>query len=166
MFAIYKKLGIDGDELEGLLPQAMCHPPASLDRVAFDQLVTSAILAKGDKKPLSTFVGQVILNTSQRDNKHPWHASPFVYCVSDPQEHLTPLSRPHCPYLDKPFESTREVRHPPEHLVDWFGGSCFHYGCTGHWRADFPHTKGFANPNLCSASPGPFRTPHPGTPDC
>ncbi|MBW0477979.1 hypothetical protein O181_017694 [Austropuccinia psidii MF-1] len=46
-FAIFKKLGIDADELEGLLAQAVCHSPASLD-----QLVTSAILAKGDEKPL------------------------------------------------------------------------------------------------------------------
>ncbi|MBW0482987.1 hypothetical protein O181_022702 [Austropuccinia psidii MF-1] len=51
-FAIFKKLGVDGDELEGLLAQATCHPPASLDWVASDQLVTSAILARGDEKPL------------------------------------------------------------------------------------------------------------------
>ncbi|MBW0485954.1 hypothetical protein O181_025669 [Austropuccinia psidii MF-1] len=63
-FAIFKKLGVDGHELKGLLAQAACHPPASLDWVAFDQLVTSAILAKGDEKPSSMFVGQVILNAS------------------------------------------------------------------------------------------------------
>ncbi|MBW0542201.1 hypothetical protein O181_081916 [Austropuccinia psidii MF-1] len=56
-FVIFKKLGVDGDQLEGLLAQAVCHPPASLDQVAFNQLVTSAILAKGDEKPSSTFVG-------------------------------------------------------------------------------------------------------------
>ncbi|MBW0520872.1 hypothetical protein O181_060587 [Austropuccinia psidii MF-1] len=63
-FVIFKKLGINGDKLEGLLAQAACHPPASLDWVAFDQLVTSAKLAKGDKKPWSMFIGQVILNAS------------------------------------------------------------------------------------------------------
>ncbi|MBW0514301.1 hypothetical protein O181_054016 [Austropuccinia psidii MF-1] len=110
-FGIFKKLGVDGDELEGLLAQAACHPPASLDWVAFNQLVTCAILAKGDKKPF-------------------------------------------------------QVRLPPEHLVDWFGGLCFHCGCACHWQDDCPHTKGFANPNLCLASPGPFQTPCPGTPDC
>ncbi|MBW0467129.1 hypothetical protein O181_006844 [Austropuccinia psidii MF-1] len=57
-FVIFKKLGIDADELEGFLAQAACHTLPSLDRVAFDQLVTSAILAKGDENPSSTFVGQ------------------------------------------------------------------------------------------------------------
>ncbi|MBW0495643.1 hypothetical protein O181_035358 [Austropuccinia psidii MF-1] len=165
-FAIFKKLGVDGDKLEGLLAQAVCHPPASLDQVAFDQVVTSAILAKGDEKPSSTFVGQVILNTLQRDDKHPQHTSPFVYHVSDPQERLTPLSCPRLPYLAKPFESTSEVHCPPEHLVDHFEGLCFHCGRAGHWRANCPHTKGFANPNLCWALSGPFQTPCPGTPYC
>ncbi|MBW0569740.1 hypothetical protein O181_109455 [Austropuccinia psidii MF-1] len=44
MFAIFKKLSVDGDELEGLLAQAACHPPASLDQVAFDQFVTGALM--------------------------------------------------------------------------------------------------------------------------
>ncbi|MBW0498255.1 hypothetical protein O181_037970 [Austropuccinia psidii MF-1] len=164
-FAIFKKLGIDGDELEGLLAQAACHPLASLDRVAFDQLVTSAILAKGDKKPSSTFVGQVILNASRRDDKPPQHTSPFVYRVSDPQERQDLPPCPGLPYVAKPFESTSNVHHPPEHLVDCFGGSCFHCGRTGHWPANCPITKGFANPNPRPPLPGPFRTPRPATPD-
>ncbi|MBW0486830.1 hypothetical protein O181_026545 [Austropuccinia psidii MF-1] len=162
-FAIFKKLGVDGDELEGLLAQAACHPPASLDRVAFDQLVTSSILAKGDEKPSSTFVGQVILNASQRDDKQ--HTSPFVYRVADPPERQTLSPRPCSPYVAKPFGSTSEVRRPPDHLVDRFGGSCFHCGRTGHWRADCPVTKGFANPNPRPPSPGPFRSPRLATPD-
>ncbi|MBW0464641.1 hypothetical protein O181_004356 [Austropuccinia psidii MF-1] len=122
-FAIFKKLGVDGDELEGLLAQAACHPLASLDRVSFNQLVTSAILAKGDEKPSSTFVGQVILNASRRDDKHPQHTLPFVYRVSDPQERQAPPPHPHSPYLAKPFELTSDVCRPPEHLVDCFGGA-------------------------------------------
>ncbi|MBW0521836.1 hypothetical protein O181_061551 [Austropuccinia psidii MF-1] len=39
LFAIFKKLGIDADELEGLLAQAAFHAPPSLDCVAFDQLL-------------------------------------------------------------------------------------------------------------------------------
>ncbi|MBW0464943.1 hypothetical protein O181_004658 [Austropuccinia psidii MF-1] len=165
-FAIFKKLGVDGDELEGLLAQATCQPPASLDRVALDQLVTSTILAKGDKKPLSTFVGQVILNTLRRDDKHPQKTLPFVYCVSDLQECLTPLSRPRSPYCAKPSKSMSKVHFPPEHLVDWFWRLCFHCRRSGHWRANCPHTKGFANPNQRLALPGLFQTPCPGTPDC
>ncbi|MBW0521633.1 hypothetical protein O181_061348 [Austropuccinia psidii MF-1] len=65
-FAMLKKLGIEADELRGLLAQASCHAPTSLDQVAFNQLITTAILPKGDDKPFSTFVGQVILNSSQR----------------------------------------------------------------------------------------------------
>ncbi|MBW0575227.1 hypothetical protein O181_114942 [Austropuccinia psidii MF-1] len=59
-FALFKKLGIEAEDLEGLLAQLACHAPPTLD-----QLVTAAILLKGKEKPSSTFVGQVILNTSQ-----------------------------------------------------------------------------------------------------
>ncbi|MBW0518019.1 hypothetical protein O181_057734 [Austropuccinia psidii MF-1] len=76
---MFKKLGIEADQLEGLLAQAACHAPATLD-----QLVTTAILAKGEEKPNSTFVGQVILNASMKDNENTRQLSPFVYCVADP----------------------------------------------------------------------------------
>ncbi|MBW0557147.1 hypothetical protein O181_096862 [Austropuccinia psidii MF-1] len=66
-FAIFKKLGVEANELEGLLAQAACHTPPTLDQVAFDQLVMAALQAKGKEKPLSTFVGQVILNMSQKN---------------------------------------------------------------------------------------------------
>ncbi|MBW0495860.1 hypothetical protein O181_035575 [Austropuccinia psidii MF-1] len=122
-FVIFKKLGIDTDELEGLLAQAAYHAPASLDQVAFDQLVMSAILAKGDEKPLSTFVGQVILNTSRRDSKHSQSLLPFIYHMSGSQDHPLLHSRPCSPYFAKPVASTSNVRRPPEHLVDKFGGT-------------------------------------------
>ncbi|MBW0535354.1 hypothetical protein O181_075069 [Austropuccinia psidii MF-1] len=83
-FAIFKKLGVEADKLEGLLAQAACHAPPSLGKVAFDQLVTVAILAKGDEKLPSTFVGQIIMNASQKDGEATQHPSPFVYCVSEP----------------------------------------------------------------------------------
>ncbi|MBW0471929.1 hypothetical protein O181_011644 [Austropuccinia psidii MF-1] len=127
-FALFKKLGIDADELEGLLAQTACHPPPSLDCVAFDQLVTSAILAKGDEKPSSTFVGQVILSTSRRDDDHT--SSPFVYRVADSQDHPQPHQRPRSPYFARPMGSSGEVRWPPDHLVKRFGGACFHCGRT------------------------------------
>ncbi|MBW0488630.1 hypothetical protein O181_028345 [Austropuccinia psidii MF-1] len=111
-FAIFKKLGIDADELEGLLAQAVCHAPASLDQVAFNQLVTSAILAKGDEKPLSTFMGQVILKTLRRDNEHSQSSSLFIYCVSGSQDHPRLHSRPCSPYFAKPVASMSNVCHP------------------------------------------------------
>ncbi|MBW0461664.1 hypothetical protein O181_001379 [Austropuccinia psidii MF-1] len=46
-FALFKKLGIEAEELEGLLAQAACHMPPTLNQAAFDQLVTKAILSKG-----------------------------------------------------------------------------------------------------------------------
>ncbi|MBW0461677.1 hypothetical protein O181_001392 [Austropuccinia psidii MF-1] len=89
-FAMFKKLGIKADELEGLLAQAACHTHA-----AFDQLVTTAILAKGEEKPSSTFVGQVILNASMKTNKNTHQLSPFVYRVADPPTTPTHTHRDH-----------------------------------------------------------------------
>ncbi|MBW0537565.1 hypothetical protein O181_077280 [Austropuccinia psidii MF-1] len=162
-FLIFKKLGIDADELEGLLAQAACHAPPSLDHVAFDQLVTSAILAKGDEKPSSTFVGQVILNTLRRDDKQT--SLPFIYHMSGTQDHQPLHSRPCLPYFAKPMGSTSNVRCPPEHLMDKSSGSCFHCGGTSHWQANCLHTKGFANQNPRLVSLGPLCSPCPGTPD-
>ncbi|MBW0542385.1 hypothetical protein O181_082100 [Austropuccinia psidii MF-1] len=98
MFAMLKKLGIKANELEGLLAQAACHTPATLN-----QLVTTAILAKGEEKPNSTFVGQVILNASTKADENTRQLSPFVYRMADPpttpihshQDHRTlGVSRP------------------------------------------------------------------------
>ncbi|MBW0547054.1 hypothetical protein O181_086769 [Austropuccinia psidii MF-1] len=157
---MFKKLGVDADELEGLLAQAACHPPPNIGQVAFDQLVTAAILAKGDEKPSSTFVAQVIMNADS--GRHP---SPFLYCVSDPLAPAIQLPCPHSPFFSKPIDQPSDVHPPPGHLVGRLGGSCFHYGRTGHWQADFPHTKGFANPNPRPPSPGPSRPVRQGTPE-
>ncbi|MBW0494048.1 hypothetical protein O181_033763 [Austropuccinia psidii MF-1] len=164
-FAMFKKLGIDADELEGLLAQATCRPPPTLDQAAFDQLITAAILSKGEDKPASTFVGQVIINASQRGKEQARESSPFVYQLSTPQEPPSQYPRPQSPYNPRPGISSNEVRRPPNHLVDKFGASCFHCGRAGHWRADCPHTRGVANPNPRSISPGPSRHLRPGTPD-
>ncbi|MBW0497378.1 hypothetical protein O181_037093 [Austropuccinia psidii MF-1] len=94
------------------------------------------------------FVGQVILSSSRRDDKPPQHASPFFYRLSEPQECPASSPRPCSPYFAKPIALASDVCCPPEHLVDKFGGSCFHCG-----RADCPHTKGVTNPNPCSAFP-------------
>ncbi|MBW0501141.1 hypothetical protein O181_040856 [Austropuccinia psidii MF-1] len=40
-FAMFKKLGVDADELEGLLAQAACHAPPNVGQVSFNQLVTA-----------------------------------------------------------------------------------------------------------------------------
>ncbi|MBW0572406.1 hypothetical protein O181_112121 [Austropuccinia psidii MF-1] len=87
-FAMFKKLGIEGDKLKGLLAQALCHTPPTLD-----QLITAAILSKGNKKPLSAFVGQVIINASQWGDDQGHEPSPFVYCISE----LPSLIRPRSP---------------------------------------------------------------------
>ncbi|MBW0533280.1 hypothetical protein O181_072995 [Austropuccinia psidii MF-1] len=84
-FAIFKKLDVDADELEGLLAQAACHAPPNVGQVAFDQLVMEAILEKGDEKPSSTFIGQVIMNASQKNANSCQHPSLDV-CY--PPEHL------------------------------------------------------------------------------
>ncbi|MBW0537101.1 hypothetical protein O181_076816 [Austropuccinia psidii MF-1] len=147
-FVLLKKLGIKADELEGLLAQAACHTPATLNQTAFDQLVTTAILAKGEEKPNLTFVGQTILNASTKDNKDNCQLSPFVYRGEDPPATPTYPQRLRSPGPTQPWRQAAEVRRPPDHLVDRFSAACFHCGRTGHWHADCPATKGFANPNL------------------
>ncbi|MBW0461051.1 hypothetical protein O181_000766 [Austropuccinia psidii MF-1] len=82
-FTIFKKLGVKANELEGLPAQLACHTPPTIDHAAFNQLVKAAILAKGNEKQLSKFVGQVILNTPQWDKKPTQHSFTFIYCVSD-----------------------------------------------------------------------------------
>ncbi|MBW0481818.1 hypothetical protein O181_021533 [Austropuccinia psidii MF-1] len=166
---MFKKLRVDADELEGLLAQAACHAPPNLGQVAFNQLVTAAILVKGDKKPLLTFVGQVIMNALQKNTYPNQHSSPSIYCVSEPLAPAIHLPCPCSPHFSKPVAQAGDVRCPPEHLVDKFGGSCFYCRCMGHWRADWPHTRGVANPNpqppiqyarghLCT-NPSLFQTP-------
>ncbi|MBW0484399.1 hypothetical protein O181_024114 [Austropuccinia psidii MF-1] len=164
-FAMFKKLGVDADKLEGLLAQAACHAPPNVGQVAFDQLVTVAILAKGEEKPSSTFMGQVIMNALQRNLASSQRPSPFVYCVSDP---LAPTMKPPCPrspFFSKLADHPSNVRRPPDHLVNRFGGLCFHCGLTGHWRAGCPITRGFANPNPRPSSPGPSHLICQGTPE-
>ncbi|MBW0577264.1 hypothetical protein O181_116979 [Austropuccinia psidii MF-1] len=163
---MFKKLGFEANELEGLMAQTACHPPSTLDRMAFDELFMAAILAKGNEKPFSTFVGQVIFNVSQKNSKPTRQSSPFMYCVSDLPGSSPLYPHPCSPHFPKPTASTSNIRCPPDHLVNKFGGSCFHCRCTGHWWANCPQTKGVANPNLCPPSPGHYRAARPGTPDC
>ncbi|MBW0572912.1 hypothetical protein O181_112627 [Austropuccinia psidii MF-1] len=112
-FALFKKLGVDADELEGLLAQAACHAPPTLD-----QLVTCSIMARGSEKQLSTFVGEAILNALPAINGLTQHSSPFIYRVSEPPQ-LSPFqSRPRSPYSYKPIATTSKVHQPPEHLID------------------------------------------------
>ncbi|MBW0472694.1 hypothetical protein O181_012409 [Austropuccinia psidii MF-1] len=111
-FALFKKLGIEAKELEGLLAQAACHAPATLDQATFDQLVPAAILLKGKEKPSLTFVGQVILNVSQTrpDTKQP--TLPFVYKMSDPPESTSVYPWPKSPYRGWKMTSNSDIRHP------------------------------------------------------
>ncbi|MBW0527019.1 hypothetical protein O181_066734 [Austropuccinia psidii MF-1] len=51
-FAIFKKLGIKANKLEVLLAQATCRAPPTLYQTAFNQLITAAILSKGDEAVL------------------------------------------------------------------------------------------------------------------
>ncbi|MBW0462534.1 hypothetical protein O181_002249 [Austropuccinia psidii MF-1] len=155
-FAMFKKLGIKADKLKGLLAQATCRTPPTLDQTAFNQLITAAILSKGDEKPSSTFVGQVIINASQQGNEQAQELSPFVYRLSNPPEPPAPYLRPRSPYNPRLLPLTSEVCQPPNHLVDRFGTLCFHYRRAGHWHADCPHTRGVAHPNPQPPSPTPF----------
>ncbi|MBW0509161.1 hypothetical protein O181_048876 [Austropuccinia psidii MF-1] len=156
-FAMFKKLSIKADKLKGLLEQVKCCAPPTLDQTAFNQLITAAILSKGDDKPSSVFIGQVIINASQQGDKKAQELSPFIYRLSDPSEPPVSYVRPHSPYNPQPLPLLSEVSQPSNHLVDKFGTSCFHCGRAGHWHADCPHTKGVANPNLEPPSPTPFR---------
>ncbi|MBW0464136.1 hypothetical protein O181_003851 [Austropuccinia psidii MF-1] len=164
-FAMFKKLGIKTDELKGLLAQATCHTTPTFDQAAFDQLITTAILSKGDKNPSLTFVGQVIISALQQGNEQAHGSSPFIYHVSDLPELLAPYPKPHSPYNPQPLPLSGKVHQPSNYLVDKLGASCFHCGRAGHWHADCPHTRGVANPNLQPPSPTPFCQMRPPTPD-
>ncbi|MBW0492652.1 hypothetical protein O181_032367 [Austropuccinia psidii MF-1] len=120
---MFKKLGIEANELEGLLAQAACHAPATLNQTAFDQLVTAAILLKGDEKPNPTFVGKVILNASGKTNNHTRQLSPFVYRVADPPTTPSHTWREPSPGPPPPWHQAPDVRQPPDHLVDKFGAA-------------------------------------------
>ncbi|MBW0527757.1 hypothetical protein O181_067472 [Austropuccinia psidii MF-1] len=136
-------LKVEVDELKGLIAQAACHAPPTLD-----QLVTAAILAKNEDKPSSTFVGQVILNASSKAEDFAMNSSSFVYRMAD----STQVSS--SPTTATPSRSM--VCRPPDHLVKKFGEACFHCGRQGHWQADCHQTKGFANPNPRLRLPSPF----------
>ncbi|MBW0464354.1 hypothetical protein O181_004069 [Austropuccinia psidii MF-1] len=71
-FGMFKKLGVKVDELKGLFAQVACHAPPTLD-----QLVTSVMMARGNEKPLSTFVGQVISNALPRSGGPTQSPLPF-----------------------------------------------------------------------------------------
>ncbi|MBW0500492.1 hypothetical protein O181_040207 [Austropuccinia psidii MF-1] len=103
-FALLKKLGIEAKELEGLLAQAACHVPPTLD-----QLITAVILSKGKEKPSSTFVGQVILNTSQTRPEAAWLMSPFVYRMSNPPESASAYPWPKSPYHGRKVTSASNM---------------------------------------------------------
>ncbi|MBW0468288.1 hypothetical protein O181_008003 [Austropuccinia psidii MF-1] len=117
------KLGVKANELKVLLAQAACHAPATLN-----QLVMAAILAKGDEKPTSTFVGKVILNASTKRNDGIQKGSPFVYCVTDPPMTLSLFNCLKSPNQKVPWPKAADIRQPPEHLADKFGAACFHCG--------------------------------------
>ncbi|MBW0532580.1 hypothetical protein O181_072295 [Austropuccinia psidii MF-1] len=102
-FVLLKKLGLEADELEGLLAQASCHAPATLD-----QLVTTAMLVRGEEKPNLTFVGQVILNASTKTDKDNRQLSPFVYRMADPPATPTYPQRPHSPGPSQPWRQAAE----------------------------------------------------------
>ncbi|MBW0524107.1 hypothetical protein O181_063822 [Austropuccinia psidii MF-1] len=137
-FAIFKKLGVDTDELEGLLAQAGCHAPPKIGQVAFNQLVTVAILAKGNEKPSLTFLGQVIMNADSGQCP-----SPFVYRVSDPLAPAIQLPRPHSPFFPNLLINQAMCAVPLSLLSTGWGGGAFTVDIrdTGELTAHIP--RGF-----------------------
>ncbi|MBW0464764.1 hypothetical protein O181_004479 [Austropuccinia psidii MF-1] len=119
-FAMFKKLGIEANELEGLLAQAAFHAPATLD-----QLVTMAILEKGEEKPNSTFVGQVFLNASTKAAKNTRQLSPFVYRVAYPPTTPIHSQRQHSPGPSHPWRQSSNIRQPPTIFSTNSGPSAF-----------------------------------------
>ncbi|MBW0517472.1 hypothetical protein O181_057187 [Austropuccinia psidii MF-1] len=131
-FALFKKLGVEEDELKGLLAQAACHAPPTLD-----QLVTSSIMARGSEKPSSTFVGQAILNASPAINGPTQHSSPFIYHVSEPPE-LSPFqSHPRSPYSSKPIATMSKADFP---ITKGFANLNPRPPSPAHWRTPCPAT--------------------------
>ncbi|MBW0498970.1 hypothetical protein O181_038685 [Austropuccinia psidii MF-1] len=147
---MFKKLNI-----EGLLAQFACHAPPTLD-----QLVTAAILSKGDEKPLSTFVEQVIINESQQQEDQAPGPSPFVYRFSESQAStlfLPKLAKPHnpCPVLTQ-----GDILRPADPLSVGLELCVFIVDglAIGELIA---HTMGMANPRPRS----PFHPARPATSD-
>ncbi|MBW0528516.1 hypothetical protein O181_068231 [Austropuccinia psidii MF-1] len=160
-----QEIEVEANELKGLLVQALSHTCPALDQEAFNQLITAAILSKGEEKPLLTFVIQVIINALHQKDEQLQELSPFVYCVSDPLEPTPVFPRPFSPYYPRPMPSVSKLRWPPSHLVDKFGASSFHCRCTSHWCADSLHTRGVDNPNPGPSSPTPYWPSRPATAD-
>ncbi|MBW0550649.1 hypothetical protein O181_090364 [Austropuccinia psidii MF-1] len=117
-------LKVEVDEFKSLIAQVECHTLPTLNQVAFDQLVTVAILAKNEDKPSLAFVGQVILNGSSKVEDFTRNSPSFVYRMADSAQISS------SPTTTAPSSSM--VRRLPNHLVDKFGAACFHCGRQGH----------------------------------
>ncbi|MBW0467608.1 hypothetical protein O181_007323 [Austropuccinia psidii MF-1] len=114
--------------------------------MAFDQLITTALLERREEKPTLRFVGQVTLNSATQ------HSSPFVYQVANTPvlqvfPDFSPSTLSNCPW-----HQATDVRRPPDHIVNKFGTACFHSGRPGHWCLDCLNKRGVANPNLQPSS--------------
>ncbi|MBW0537809.1 hypothetical protein O181_077524 [Austropuccinia psidii MF-1] len=97
-FAIFQKLIVKADELEGLLVQDSCHALPTLD-----QLVTATILVNGKEKPLLTFMSQVILNAFQKKSDSTQCPSTLIYHVSNLLETAPPFTFPCSPHPTQPM---------------------------------------------------------------
>ncbi|MBW0483192.1 hypothetical protein O181_022907 [Austropuccinia psidii MF-1] len=128
---MFKKLGIKANELEGLLAQAACQAPMTLNQTAFDQLIMTAILARGEEKPTLPFAGQVLLNASTKIDKNNCPLSPFVYLMADPPATPDHPNWPQSLSPSHPWRQMADFRQPLITLLANFGPPVFTVVATG-----------------------------------
>ncbi|MBW0505177.1 hypothetical protein O181_044892 [Austropuccinia psidii MF-1] len=111
LFSLKCRLNIQDNKLEGLFLQLTCSEPSSLNAAAFDQLVSSTIIASSNTSPSEAFVAQ----SANPVQKFPSSSSGGeVHC---PPYHLLDRFSAQCFYCGEQKPPKTPEFHPPTPLA-------------------------------------------------